>query len=103
MNRLLHTTAVILFTCICCSPSLAQQQTLPSGPLQLQGMPQLLDSVKQIERYSQRLNNPQWEYLFLQRNKLQSIGPQLAQLGLDGWELVAVTDEEGFVLKRRKP
>ena len=79
-----------------------QQAAAPTGPLQLQGMPALLGSVQRIEAGLQRLADPRWEYLFLQRNRLQSIDRRLNELGQQGWELVAVTVEEGFILKRQR-
>ncbi len=96
--------SLLTATLVLCAGSVSAQQqpAAPAGPLQLQGMPALLGSVQRIEAGLQRLADPRWEYLFLQRNRLQSIDQQLNELGLRGWELVAVTVEEGFILKRQR-
>ena len=98
MKRIL---AVILMLFWCGNAVLAQQQPA-EGALQVQGMSALLDSVRRIDLQLQQMSEVLWEYRFLQRNRLQSVDQQLTELGQQGWELVAVTVEEGFILKRQR-
>lgn len=103
MIRLFSTAVILSWATFATPPSFAQQQNaLPVGPTQVLGMPQLVESVRQINLQLQRLSNVSWEYRFLQRNRLQDSEKLLFQLGQEGWELVGVTVEEGFILKRRR-
>lgn len=45
----------------------------------------------------------QWEYLVHENGKVQHKGPikgKIAELGRDGWELVAITGIDNWVFKR---
>lgn len=90
--------AVLLIVPWCGAVAVAQQS---DDSREVEGISLLIDSVRRIELQLQQLGDVRWEYRFLQRNRLQNIEQQLTQLGQQGWELVAVTVEEGFVLKRR--
>jgi hypothetical protein len=60
-------------------------------------------SIQQLERRLNRLLDSGWEYRFLARNRFSDLVQQTNHLGAEGWELVAVTQDEGFIFKRRLP
>lgn len=69
------------------------------------------DLARALEETNQRLTGVQqrldallrsgWEYRTVQYNLLANTREEVEQLGRDGWELVGVSEREGFVLKRR--
>lgn len=78
----------------------AQQTNIPAT-VQVQGLDQVITSLQRIERQLQQFADSRWEYRFVQRNLLDDIDEQIKTLGAEGWELVSVTQQEGFILKRR--
>jgi len=65
---------------------------------------QLKDMVTQLKGVQQRLDAlimSGWEYRLVSHNRFENLEAQINSLGRDGWELVGVTREEGFVFKRR--
>ena len=59
--------------------------------------------IQQLEQRLDRLLESGWEYHFLARNRFSDLVQQANYLGGEGWELVAVTQDEGFIFKRRLP
>lgn len=94
----------LIFTVVFClanAPALAQQTAATqNGEIKIQGLDQLNASAQRIEQYLRQFANIRWEYQFVQRNRLQNSEDTLAQLGAEGWELVTVTVEEGYIFKR---
>jgi len=86
------------------SPLMAQQKEVPAI-VQVQGLDEVLATLQRLERNMQQLLTSHWEYRFLQRNRLDQLNDevpaQLDRLGRQGWELVNVSVQEGFLLKRR--
>ena len=97
--RVYRFIAALLVLLLMNNPGLAQQ-SLP-GTIQVEGVAEAIATLQRIESQIQQLMHSRWEYLFVQRNRLEDIEQQIKALGTDGWELVNVTQEEGFILKRR--
>lgn len=76
----------------------AQQQ---NGPVAIIGMETLIESIRDMNVRLDALLQPKWEYRFVQRNLLSDVRADLKALGREGWEVVSITQEEGFLLKRR--
>lgn len=84
-----------------CVPAPAQQnQTGIPAIIQVQGMAEVLGTLQRIELRLEQLQDSRWEYMFVQRNRLEDVEEQVKRLGTQGWELVGVTQEEGYILKR---
>ncbi len=99
--RLAKTLIFAVIFCAASAPALAQQAAVTqNGVLKIQGVDELHASIQRIEQYLRQFANTRWEYQFVQRNRLQNTEEILAQLGADGWELVSVTVEEGYIFKR---
>lgn len=62
---------------------------------------EMTTSLRTLEQRLDNLLHSGWEYRFLARNRFGTIQAEIESLGKEGWELVAVTEEEGFVFKRR--
>ena len=77
-----------------------QNQSMLPAIIEVQGMAEVLGTLQRIEYRLQQLQNSRWEYMFVQRNRLEDVEEQIKQLGTQGWELVNVTLEEGYILKR---
>ena len=87
------------------APALAQQ-TLTGQPatVRVEGLEQVVDALRQVERKLDLLLQSRWEYRAVQRNRLDDfgdLGDAVTALGRDGWELVSVNVEEGYLFKRR--
>lgn len=78
----------------------AQQDNLPEV-VRVEGLAEIQDTLRRIENTLEQILSSQWEYRFVQRNVLSDIAQQIQQLGLEGWELVNVTAEEGYIFKRQ--
>ncbi len=82
----------------------AQQKEIPAI-VQVQGLEEVTATLRRIEGNLAKLLTSQWEYRFVQRNRLDQLNAvvpsALENLGREGWELVNVTVQEGFLLKRR--
>ena len=82
-------------------PTSGQQAAAPTL-VQVQGLEEVVRLLRSIDSGIARLASSRWEYKFVQRNKLdQDMDTRILALGRDGWELVNVTVEEGFIFKRR--
>ena len=83
------------------------QLTSQPETVRIEGLEQVLALLQKIDRGINRLAQSQWEYRTLQRNRLgssrlgENVKQQIQAMGRDGWELVGVTVEEGFIFKRR--
>lgn len=83
------------------------QPTAPPQTVRIEGLEQVIGLLQRIDRGIDRLAQSQWEYRTVQRNRLgstrlgENIERQIQALGRDGWELVGVTVEEGYIFKRR--
>ena len=92
---------MLVITSLPVTEALAQQAALnTNGELKVQGVDQLNTSVQRIDHLLRQFANIRWEYQFVQRNRLENTAEVLAGLGAEGWELVSVTVEEGYILKR---
>ncbi len=79
-------------------PALAQQDPTV---VRVEGLAEVQASLRRVEAKLDLLISAPWEYRFVQRNRLVDVDATVAELGRAGWELIAVTQEEGFVFKRR--
>jgi uncharacterized protein YjhX (UPF0386 family) len=80
-------------------PLTAEERT---SKVQVEGLEDIRAQLQRIDSRLSLLTNSGWEYMFVQRNRFDgNIKRELESLGRDGWELVNVTLEEGFILKRR--
>ena len=86
-------------------PLLEAQQKEAPALVQVQGLEEVTATLRRIEGNLAQLLTSRWEYRFVQRNRLDQLNAvvpnELESLGRDGWELVNVTVQEGFLLKRR--
>ena len=101
MHLSVRLTLIIVLTLL--AAPVGAQQTATSLPqvVQVQGLGEVIDALERVERKLDRLLSSRWEYLFVQRNRLENISNRVKLLGQEGWELVTITVEEGFVFKRR--
>lgn len=74
-----------------------------AGPVtvEVRGMAEILGALQRLEAKLDRLLDSRWEYTFVQRNRLRDQEQNIRSFGAQGWELVNVTVEEGFIFKRR--
>ncbi len=63
----------------------------------------IVTSLGVLQRQLDSLLHSTWEYKALRINRFGDFDKQVASLGREGWELVGVTIEEGFIFKRRIP
>ena len=83
--------------------TLGQQVTAPQV-VRVEGLEEMVGLLQRIDSGIARLASSRWEYKFVQRNRLdENMDTRILALGRDGWELVNVTVEEGFIFKRRVP
>lgn len=58
---------------------------------------QYCETVRFLEEYREQREQVQWEY-----NHCYIGGANLGELGNEGWELCAISDEKMYILKRPK-
>ncbi len=81
---------------------LAAQRLAASNEEMVKQLKGVASTLKAMDEKLARLLDDQWEYRFMQRNLLSDLTDDIAKLGRDGWELITVTEQEGFVFKRRR-
>jgi hypothetical protein len=64
-------------------------------------LPEVAAGLDRLHGQLDRLLHGAWEYRLVQRNRFEDSVEQLNALGKEGWELVSVSPDEGFLLKRR--
>jgi len=64
-------------------------------------LPEVAAGLNRLQRQLERLLHSPWEYRLLQPNRFENSVEQLNVLGKEGWELVGVSPEAGFIFKRR--
>ena len=79
----------------------SQQITAPQD-VRVEGLEQVIGLLQRIDDGISRLAHSRWEYEFIQRNRFdENLKARIEAMGRDGWELVNVTVEEGYIFKRR--
>lgn len=96
-TRWLPFFSVLLLIILLSETSFAQQ----NNTVRVEGIDEVNAVLRRIETNIKQVTYSRWEYQFVRRNRLEDMEERMAELGAEGWELVNVTQEEGFILKRR--